>query len=83
MHFANDLPSPACFDMSHLRYAERITVDEQGTAYVRNTGIAVLDVVGWLADGLSGDKILEQHPELAAGDIGSCLAYVADRLSND
>lgn len=70
-------------DMSHLRYAERITVDERGTAYVRNTGISVLDVVGWLADGLSGDEILERRPVLVAGDISSCLAYVADRLSND
>lgn len=69
--------------MNHLRYAERITVDEPGTAYVRNTGIAVLEVVGWLADGLSGDEILERRPELTDGDIRSCLAYVADRLSND
>jgi uncharacterized protein (DUF433 family) len=41
--------------------------------------IAVADVLGWLAAGLSHEEILGDYPELTDEDIRACLAYAADR----
>ena len=41
--------------------------------------IAVADVLGWLAAGMTHEEILSDYPELAEEDIRACLAYAADR----
>jgi uncharacterized protein (DUF433 family) len=41
--------------------------------------IAVADVLGWLASGMSEQQILADFPELTEADIHACLAYAADR----
>jgi uncharacterized protein (DUF433 family) len=41
--------------------------------------IAVADVLGWLAAGMSHQEILDDYPELTEDDIRACLAYAADR----
>lgn len=41
--------------------------------------IAVSDVLGWLAAGMSHDDIRADYPELTEADIRACLAYAADR----
>jgi uncharacterized protein (DUF433 family) len=41
--------------------------------------IAVADVLGWLAAGMSHQEILSDYPELTEDDIRACLAYAADR----
>jgi uncharacterized protein (DUF433 family) len=41
--------------------------------------IAVADVLGWLAAGMSHEEILGDYPELTDEDIRACLAYAADR----
>ena len=41
--------------------------------------IAVADVLGWLAAGMSHQQILSDYPELTEEDIRACLAYAADR----
>jgi uncharacterized protein (DUF433 family) len=41
--------------------------------------IAVADVLGWLATGLSHEEIRADYPELTEDDIRACLAYAADR----
>jgi uncharacterized protein (DUF433 family) len=41
--------------------------------------IAVVDVLGWLASGMSHEEILSDYPELTDEDIRACLAYAADR----
>jgi uncharacterized protein (DUF433 family) len=41
--------------------------------------IAVSDVLGWLASGMSHEEILSGYPELTDDDIRACLAYAADR----
>jgi uncharacterized protein (DUF433 family) len=41
--------------------------------------IAVGDVLGWLAAGMSHKEILSDYPELTEEDILACLAYAADR----
>jgi uncharacterized protein (DUF433 family) len=50
-----------------------------GRPRVRGLRIAVGDVLGWLAAGLSHAQILADYPELTESDIRACLAYAADR----
>ncbi len=46
---------------------------------VRGLRIAVADVLGWLAAGMSHKEILTDYPELTEDDIRACLAFAADR----
>ncbi len=41
--------------------------------------IAVADVLGWLAAGMSHEQIIGDYPELTEEDIRACLAFAADR----
>lgn len=50
-----------------------------GKPCVRDTRIAVYDVLSWLASGMSIAEILRDFPELTREDIQACLAYSADR----
>lgn len=50
-----------------------------GRPCIRGTRIAVADVLGWLAAGMSHDRILADFPELTEDSILACLAYAADR----
>ena len=50
-----------------------------GQPCIRGSRIAVADVLGWLAAGMSTDEILRDFPELTEGDIRASLAYAADR----
>jgi uncharacterized protein (DUF433 family) len=63
-------------------YQQVITLEpgkRGGRACVRGLRIAVADVLGWLAAGLSHDEIMQDHPDLTEDDIRACLAYAADR----
>ncbi len=50
-----------------------------GRPCIRGMRIAVSDVLGWLAAGMSHDQILADYPDLTEEDIRACLAYAADR----
>ncbi len=50
-----------------------------GRPCVRGMRIAVSDVLGWLATGMSHEDIRAEYPELTDEDILACLAYAADR----
>lgn len=50
-----------------------------GQATIRGMRIAVADVLGWLAEGMSHRDILEDFPELTEDDIRAALAFAADR----
>ena len=41
--------------------------------------IAVADVLGWLAAGMSHAEIIDDFPELTEEDIRACLEYAAER----
>jgi uncharacterized protein (DUF433 family) len=61
---------------------ERIKTDPNvrfGKPCVRGTRIAVGDVLGYLAGGMSEDQILRDFPQLTREDIRACLAYAAER----
>jgi len=50
-----------------------------GKPCVRDTRIAVYDILGWLAAVMSFDDIQSDFPELTLVDIKACLAYAADK----
>jgi uncharacterized protein (DUF433 family) len=54
-----------------------------GRPCVRDLRISVGDVLGWLAQGLTVEQIVDDYPELTAVDIRACLAYAADRESHE
>jgi len=63
-------------------YQQIITIEpgkRGGRPCIRNMRIAVSDVLGWLASGMSHQEILSDYPELTEADIRACLAYAADR----
>lgn len=65
-----------------MDYRDRITSEpgkRGGRPCLRGTRIAVADVLGWLAAGLSHAEITADFPEVGDDDIRACLAYAADR----
>jgi len=65
-----------------MDYHEIITMEpgkRGGRPCVRGLRIAVADVLGWLAAGMSHQEILADYPDLTEEDIRACLAYAADR----
>jgi uncharacterized protein (DUF433 family) len=50
-----------------------------GRPCVRETRIAVYDVLGWLSAGMTYSEILADFPELTQQDILACLAFAAQR----
>lgn len=50
-----------------------------GRACIRGMRIAVADILGWLAAGMTNDEIIAEFPELTENDIRAALAYAADR----
>jgi uncharacterized protein (DUF433 family) len=68
--------------MTKPTYADIITIEpgkRGGRPTIRGMRIAVADVLGWLAAGMSHEQILSDYPELTEDDIRACLAYAADR----
>ena len=61
---------------------DRISVDPAirfGKPCVRGTRLAVGDVLGYLAGGMSDDQVIADFPQLTKDDIRACLAYAAER----
>ena len=58
----------------------RITINPAqcgGRPCIRGMRIRVKDVLDMLAEGASEAEILEDYPDLEAGDIRACLSYAA------
>jgi uncharacterized protein (DUF433 family) len=65
-----------------MDYRHIITIEpgkRGGRPCIRGMRIAVADVFGWLAAGMSHEGILSNYPELTEDDIRASLAYAADR----
>jgi uncharacterized protein (DUF433 family) len=63
-------------------YRDIITVEpgrRGGRPSIRGMRIAVSDVLGWLAAGMSHGEIIADFPELTEQDIRAALAFAADR----
>ena len=66
----------------HVNYQAIITMEagkRGGRPCIRGMRIAVADVLGWLAAGMTHEQIVRDYPELTDDDIRACLAYAADR----
>lgn len=65
-----------------MSYQNIITIEpgkRGGRPCIRGLRIAVSDVLGWLAAGMTHAEIIAGYPELTEDDIRACLAYAADR----
>lgn len=65
-----------------MPYNDRITIDvarRGGKPCIRNLRIAVHDILGYLASGMSQEQILADFPDLTHEDIQACLQFAADR----
>jgi uncharacterized protein (DUF433 family) len=65
-----------------MSYHNIITIEpgkRGGRPCIRRMRIAVADVLGWLAAGMSHTEILSDYPELTEEDIRACLSFAADR----
>lgn len=63
-------------------YRQIITIEpgkRGGRPCIRGMRIAVADVLGWLAEGMTVADILTEFPELTEADIRAVLAFAADR----
>ncbi len=59
-----------------------ITIDparRSGKPCIRDTRIAVYDVLDYLASGMSEAAIVADFPEISVEDIRACLAFAAER----
>ena len=68
--------------MSVMTPNSRITIEagkRSGKPCIRGLRIAVADVLGWLAAGMSISEILEEFPELEAADVTASLQFAAHR----
>jgi len=62
---------------------ERITVDPDqmaGVPCIRGRRIPVATVVGLIAEGLSFEQVLEEHPDLEREDIVQALTFAAESV---
>ena len=50
-----------------------------GRPCIRGMRIAVSDVLGWLAAGMSHEEIMLACPEITEENIRACLGFAADR----
>ena len=65
-----------------LDYTKIITVEpgkRGGKPCIRGLRITVLDILEYLASGMSYDEILADFPDLTKEDIRACLAFAAER----
>jgi len=69
----------------HVSWAERITVNPRqcgGRPCVRGMRIRVTDVLDLLASGLTREEVLEELPDLEAGDVEACLRFASRRIDH-
>jgi uncharacterized protein (DUF433 family) len=65
-----------------MTYGDRIKVDpaiRSGKPCIKNTRIAVYDVLEYLAGGMTEEDILRDFPSLAVADIKAVLEFAAAR----
>ncbi|MCP4431168.1 MAG: DUF433 domain-containing protein [Gammaproteobacteria bacterium] len=65
--------------MNYQHYIEINPGKRNGKPCIKNTRITVYDVLGWLANGMSTQEIIDDFPELDTNAIQACLTYAAQR----
>lgn len=62
---------------------EKIQINKEkrnGTPCIRDTRIAVKDILGYLAAGMSFEEIIKDFPSLSQDDIKNALEYAQKQL---
>ena len=65
-----------------MDYRDRIKIElgkRGGKPCIRDLRITVVDVLEYMASGMTTEEILAEFPYLEAEDLRACLAYAADR----
>jgi uncharacterized protein (DUF433 family) len=65
--------------MDHSKFIALDPEIRSGKPHVRGTRITVVDVLEYLAGGMSVDEVVADFPQLSRDAILACLAYAADR----
>ena len=66
------------------QFSSYIAIDPNirfGKPCIKGTRIAVIDILQWLASGMSNAEILDDHPLLEEEHILAALAFAANRES--
>jgi uncharacterized protein (DUF433 family) len=66
-----------------MDYSKIITMEpgeRDGKPCIRGMRIAVSDVLGYMAGGMTEDEILHAFPYLTLEDVRACLAFAAERV---
>ncbi|MFT4093614.1 MAG: DUF433 domain-containing protein [Niabella sp.] len=64
------------------QYQNYISINPEirfGKPCIKDTRIAVADILTWLASGMSYEQIIEDYPQLTKDDIFAALAFAANR----
>ena len=65
-----------------MDYRDRITIEpgkRSGKPCIRGTRITVIDVLEYLAGGMTVQEVLDDFPALTEDDVRAVLAFAADR----
>lgn len=71
--------------MDNEKLLRRIIIDPKimaGKPVIRGTRLTVQHVLKMLADGLTAEEILQEHPALNRDDISACLIFATETLDN-
>lgn len=53
----------------------RIIFDRHRRPFIRDTGIGLWELVGWIASGQSEEQVLSEHPELEPADLPESYSW--------
>ena len=65
-----------------VNYKNIITIEpgkRSGKPCIKGMRITVYDILGWLAEGMTKEEIIEDYPELQEADIYAALSFAANR----
>ena len=65
--------------MNYRDYIEIVPGKRSGKPCLKGTRVTVYDVLGWLANGVSAEEIVEDYPEVSLSHVQASLAYAAER----
>ncbi|MFA6263814.1 MAG: DUF433 domain-containing protein [Candidatus Babeliales bacterium] len=71
--------------MNNEKLLERIAIDPKimmGKPIIRGTRLTVQQILKLLAEGLTTEEILQEHPSLKRDDISACLIFATETLEN-
>jgi len=65
--------------LNYQDYIEIVPGKRSGKPCIKGTRITVYDVLGWLANGMTQQEIVEDFPEINQQQVQGCLAYASER----